>query len=264
MTSEIILQATLQGTGKVETVDQSRFKLILPMQKKTYSNAQLDDYVSLPRNQFKWRPPLHFEIQARTTLAQPTGTLGFGFWNDPFTFSSGQEGAARRIPAAPQTLWFFHSSPENNICLVPGVPGNGWKAASLRTPNLHPIILAPLAGIALAMSNVPILGKRVHRIITNIAKSSESVLSFPLNEWHTYTIEWTTTIAQFFVDGVLVLQSDQPPVGPLGFVTWIDNQYAVFSSSQGLRFGILATSSEQELEVKNIKIEPLPHSAHLQ
>lgn len=256
MKSEIVLQPALQGTGKVEALDQARFKLILPAQNKYYSNAQLDDYSRLSRKQFKWRPPLRFEIQARASLAEPTGTLGFGFWNDPFTFSMSQEGAARRIPAAPQTLWFFYSSSENDIRLVPGVPGNGWKAASLRTPNLHPMILGPLAGIAIVMSNLPIVGERVHRIATRIAKSSETVLSLALNEWHSYAIEWTATSARFFVEGLLVLQTDQPPAGPLGLVIWIDNQYAVFSPSQGLRFGTLPTSSKQQLEVRNIKIEP--------
>jgi len=261
MKSGIALQPTLSGAGKVEALDQTLFRLILPAQKKGYSNAQLDDYAALSRNQFKWRPPLRFEIEARTSLAKPTGTLGFGFWNDPFSFSVGQMGAARRIPAAPQTLWFFYSSPDNDIRLVPGVPGNGWKAASLQTPNLHPITLAPVAGMAMALSNLPVLRKLMHRIITRIAKSSEAMLSHPINEWHTYAIEWTAAGARFFVDGALALQTDQPPAGPLGFVTWIDNQYAVFSSSRGLRFGTLPTSNKQQLEVRNIIIDPRLHSA---
>ena len=254
MKSGIDLQPTLQGTGTVEALDQTHFNLILPAQKKGYSNAQLDDYVSLSRKHFKWKPPLRIEMQARASLAEPTGTLGFGFWNDPFSISLGP--GARRIPATPQTLWFFYSSPENDIRLVPGVPGNGWKAVSLRTPNLHPIILGPLAGIAIATSNLPILGKFVHQLITSKAQSSEFVLSHTLNEWHTYAIDWSTKRALFSVDDMLVLQADRPPAGPLGFVTWIDNQYAVFSSSRGLRFGTVPTSSKQRLEVRNININP--------
>jgi hypothetical protein len=47
-----------------------------------------------------------------------------------------------------------------------------------------------------------------------------------------------------------------PPTGPLGFVAWIDNQFAVASPEGGFRFGTLATQEEQWLEIENLSLEP--------
>ncbi len=47
-----------------------------------------------------------------------------------------------------------------------------------------------------------------------------------------------------------------PPVDPLGFVAWIDNQYAVVSPEQGLRFGTLPLPAEQWMEIADLEITP--------
>ena len=47
-----------------------------------------------------------------------------------------------------------------------------------------------------------------------------------------------------------------PPPGPLGFVAWIDNQYAVATPRGELRFGAL-TCGPQWLELASLSIEPL-------
>ena len=47
-----------------------------------------------------------------------------------------------------------------------------------------------------------------------------------------------------------------PPRGPLGFVLWIDNQYAVASLEGRFGFGVLPLPETQWLEVDGLVIEP--------
>jgi hypothetical protein len=47
-----------------------------------------------------------------------------------------------------------------------------------------------------------------------------------------------------------------PPPGPLGFVAWIDNQYAIATPQGSLRFGTVSSSAEW-LEIDWIRITPL-------
>jgi hypothetical protein len=111
-----------------------------------YRLAQLDDYgravtyhyMHLPRRAFYWNPPLTpreprgvaLSLRARASDSNLPGTWGFGLWNDPFGFAIGFGGTARRLPALPNTAWFFHASPENHLSL---------QEAQLR--HLHPVRL---------------------------------------------------------------------------------------------------------------------------
>jgi hypothetical protein len=102
-----------------------------------YADSQLDDTQGRARRLFRWRPPLRFSVRARTSIPDPRGTFGFGFWNDPFSLSLGMGGAARKLPAAPQCAWFFYGSPPHDLPLAEGVPGSGWKAQTLSFTRLH-------------------------------------------------------------------------------------------------------------------------------
>jgi hypothetical protein len=238
--------------GRIETVEDDIFRLGLPADSQKYCDAQIDDYHLLPRKHFPWSPPCRMEIFARASHPTPPGTLGFGFWNDPFTISIGQGGAAKRLPAPPQTIWFFYGSPENDILFDPGLPGHGWKASCIRSPNIPSILLTPPAAIAIALSYIPLFRAGIMRTANRIVKADEAILKVPLDEWHTYSIEWKIEKASFYVDGREVLNVDHPPTGPLGFVAWIDNQYATASPKRGFRFGVIPTIENQwlELEVK--------------
>ena len=92
-----------------------------------YTNAQLDDYHTrgprAGRRLLANGAPLRLSLRARASPPAPPGTLGFGFWNEPFS-------TAGSILAAPSVVWFFYASPPSDMALVPGVPGHGWKAAS--------------------------------------------------------------------------------------------------------------------------------------
>jgi hypothetical protein len=69
-------------------------------------------------------------------------------------------------------------------------------------------------------------------------------------------VEWRQDHARFLVDDIPVLQVSNPPPGPLGFVAWIDNQYAIVTPRGSLRFGTL-TSSAEWLEIDWLRITPL-------
>ena len=87
------------------------------------------------------------------------------------------------------------------------------------------------------------------------AAAAEVLLDTPLDEWHKYTFSWQPSGAVFRVDGEIVAETSIVPHGPLGFVVWIDNQYAVLSEANGIRFGLLPTEYEYSLEIQDLQVE---------
>ncbi len=248
------LKPFLIGGAEISIREQKVFRLSLPSSASQYCDSQLDDYQQLARKAFKWTPPVRLVIQARTSHAEPSGTLGFGFWNDPFTMSLGQGGAARRLPAPPQTLWFFYGSSKNDLPLDARLPSFGWKAASLRSPDIPLLILAPLAATAIGLSTIrPIRAWIIQSALRQVT-AAEAILDASMADWHTYSIEWSKRAAIFRVDDVVVLTAQDPPNGPLGFVLWIDNQFAVASPLKGFHFGTTLTRQNEWLEVKILEL----------
>jgi hypothetical protein len=194
-------------------------------------------------------------LKARASHVHPLGTLGFGFWNDPFSFSFGQGGATRKLPTAPKAIWFFYGSHPNNLPLASNVPGHGWKAASIDSIDLPALLLTPLAACAFILSKVPLLRGWVMRKALRQVTAFESLLTPLLNEWHSYSLTWLSGEATFEVDGEIVLHAPQVPAGPLGFVAWIDNQYAVATPEDGFRFGFLPLQEAQWLEIGDLQFK---------
>jgi hypothetical protein len=94
----------------------------------------------------------------------------------------------------------------------------------------------------------------VVRAIQSSVGAAERVLSEALDEWHLYRLRWDLAGLAFEVDGRLVLEAPLAPRGPLGFVVWIDNQYAVLSSRAGIGFGVTPTDAPAWLEVQGLEI----------
>jgi hypothetical protein len=94
------------------------------------------------------------------------------------------------------------------------------------------------------------------RIARRIISVDETMLESPLDQWHTYHLDWNRSQAVFFVDGKCVNKVDRPPSGPLGFVAWIDNQYAVASHDRSFHFGVIQTRSSQWLEIELTNLSP--------
>jgi hypothetical protein len=247
----------LIGGGRAERDPDGMWRLTIPPAVQGYADAQIDDYQRIARRAFPWSPPVRLTLRARADPAQPAGTLGFGFWNDPFTLALGQGGAARRLPASPEAVWFFYGSPPNDLGFAPGVPGYGWKASSLSGPALPPLVLLPGAGVAFFLSRAPLLGGAIVRAAKKAVRAAEASIAVPLNSWHEYTLEWHACEARFVVDGSPVLITEIVPRPPLGFVAWIDNQYATISPRGGIRFGIIPTTGPQTLEIADLAIEAL-------
>jgi hypothetical protein len=251
------LTPLLINGGNLEMIEDHVIRFMLPTDSKKYCDAQVDDYHLIPREQFRWSPPCKMTLRARASHPDPPGTLGFGFWNDPFTISIGQGGAARRFPIPPQTIWFFYGSKENDIRLNPRLPGHGWKASTIRSPKMPGLILAPAVAAAMAISTFPIFRSWIMNIIQRIEKVDEVMLKERLDQWHTYGIEWNIEKVVFHVDGMEVLRVEDSPPGPLGFVAWIDNQYALASPKSRFRFGVTPTVKNQWFEIEMIDLQKM-------
>ncbi len=226
-----------------------------------YSDAQIDDYGNLPRASFPWRPPLRMQVIARSSLPAATqshtgesaailrGTAGFGFWNYPFSVQGD-------ILMLPEAVWFFYASPPSNMALVPGLPGWGWKAQVVH--SMHSGALAATVPLAATIAFGLLTGNTqpAARWMQKVSGACEALLPVEMTDWHSYALEWRRNEALFWVDDKLVLRAPQSPTRPLGFVAWLDNQYALATPRGVLRFGTIS-SGPQWLEMDIVKIEPL-------
>ncbi len=237
------------GGGQVSQ-SGAHARLVLPPGSGHYTDAQLDDYHVQRRRHFLHSPPLTLTLRARASHAAPQGTLGFGFWNDPFTLTGG-------VLAGPKVVWFFYASPPSDMALVEDVPGRGWKAATLDTGRLPPIVLAPAALAAILLTRVPGLGPPIMAAARRAVHAHEALLpDVSLTEWHTYELAWRPAEAIFRVDGIERLRSPAPPRGPLGLVLWIDNQYAIASREGKFGFGLCPVAETQWLEIEGVQVQP--------
>lgn len=226
----------------------------------SYADAQIDDYGTLARAKFPWIPPLRMEVRARASLPAATvntdvddleslrGTAGFGFWNYPFSVRGD-------ILMLPEAIWFFYASPPSNMALVPGIPGWGWKAQVVH--SMRPEALVATLPTALTTGWGLLTGRTqaAARWLQRLSGTTEQIIPTSLTEWHTYTLEWYAKRAVFTVDGEHTLSVSNPPTRPLGFVAWLDNQYAVVTPRGVLHFGAASTNDEW-FEIDSVRIEP--------
>jgi hypothetical protein len=240
------------GGGAVEAGDDGLRFVTRDANAHRYADAQIDDYQGLPRRSFAWRPPLTLQVRARFSHArsQLKGTAGFGFWNDPFAMTG------RRMPALPRALWFFYASPPSDMALALGVPGHGWKAATLDTTRLPALLLAPTAPLAVPLMNLRPLYRRLWPFVQRALAIGEASLDglAEMTAWHDYRLEWRAEGARFLVDGQLALEVDHAMRGPLGFVMWLDNQYAVVTPQGRFGWGLLEAPAEQWMAVESFSV----------
>lgn len=254
------------GGGLITQAD-SLLRLTVPTAAAgAYCDAQIDDYENLRRSHFLWRPPVRLEVRARASLpacspvcASPMtndgeqrslrGTFGFGLWNYPFSLS-------QRAIRLPDAVWFFGASPPSDMALVPGAPGYGWKAQVVHADRLGALACAIPTALAVLWGRLTGREALAARWVQRLSGTSERLLAADLAEWHVYTLDWLPHVARFAVDGAEVLRVGDPPRGPLGFVAWIDNQYAVATPRGAFHFGTLP-SGPQTLEMDSLRITKL-------
>jgi len=250
---------TCLGTGVLARTDAALRMGFASAQQGYYTDAQIDDYAGRVRSAFPWRPPLRMEIRSRSSLpaALPDtvdenvlrGTAGFGFWNHPFSVRGD-------VLMLPESIWFFYASPPSNMALVPAIAGWGWKAQVVHSMRAEALAALVPTAVTTIWGRVTGNTQPAARWLQRVSGASEALLPVAMTEWHTYTLEWREHEATFWVDDTLVLRVPRPPTRPLGFVAWLDNQYAIATPRGILRFGTV-TSGPQWLDIASIKIEQL-------
>jgi len=251
---------TCIGSASLTMTDSSLRMALAPTIQGTYADAQIDDYGKLARANFPWQPPLRMVVRARSShpAAQETdlspssvlhGTAGFGFWNYPFSIRGD-------VLMLPEAIWFFYASPPSNMALVPDMHGWGWKAQVVH--SMRPGALLAILPTVLTT----VWGRITHdnhlaaHWLQRLSGASETLLTTEFTAWHTYTLEWHASEAIFWVDNTEILRVRNPPTRPLGFVAWLDNQYAIATPQGEFRFGTVACGA-QWVEMDSVKIVPL-------
>ena len=242
-------RATEIGAGVVHQSHAGIRLTLPPAPVSAYHDAQISDY-SAPLRDFANAPPLRLELRARAQ-AELLGTAGFGFWNH--AFAPGERGF--RLP---QALWFFFGGRANDIALAKGVAGRGWKAATIHARNWRFRALLPAAPLGFLLMR----SRRLYEALWPLGQAAIGVNEAALcpsllDDFHTYTLAWRASGATFAVNGDLVLRAQNVPREGLGFIAWIDNQYAIVTPQGRFGRGLLAIPHEQSLELRDIKITRL-------
>lgn len=244
------LTPVLSGSGTARQAESHYSLGITPDGSRNYHNGQVCDYVARDgdqaRMQFMLRPPLTIRLRAQAFAEgdQLVGTAGFGLWNHPFSPD------ARRMPRLPRAAWFFFGAPPNDMRLAHGQPGSGFKAAVIDALNPRALALAPFTLPAALLMGSPRLYDAFFPRIQRALKIAQT----PLDEGllfqpHTYTLTWLPDRVTCAIDEHIVLDTPFSPGGPLGFVAWIDNQYAVVHPQGRFGFGITPLRQPQALEL---------------
>ncbi len=181
---------------------------------------------------------------------QLRGTAGFGLWNQPFM-------PGQKVPRLPRNAWFFFAGAPSNMALARDVPGFGWKAAIMDATRPPFLALAPTAPLGILLMRVPTLYRVLYPIAQRALGVAEALLPVDLREPHTYTMEWRTRSVLFSVDDQVILQTPYAPGGRLGFVAWLDNQYAVVTPQGHLAMGLTAITETQWLHLDSLILERL-------
>ena len=237
--------------GVVES--QPPYRLVLPPVGLGYADAQIDDYGLSSvrgRGHYPWQPDVRLQVKARFSHGEGVlqGTAGFGFWNAPFGDPT------IRWPALPQAVWFFYASAPSNLPLPLQGLGQGWFVGTIDAGRLPALLLAPFAPLALLLHQWPPLRRRLWPFIRQRLAISFRPLALDMTAWHLYELAWRTGGCTFMVDDQLVYQTAHSPRGPLGFVSWLDNQYMVLTVNGRFQWGTIPTSQPQWLELADLHL----------
>lgn len=241
------LHITQIGAGTVRHEPGGSTHLDLPpVSAEAYHDAQITSYAE--RRAIALEPPVSLRLKAQAG-GELRGTAGFGFWNHPF--APNERGF--RLPKA---AWFFHASPPNHMPLARDVPGHGWKCATIDATRPGFLALLPTAPVGLLLMQV----RPLYRLMWPLGQAALGISERALDpallqEQHSYRLDWERGGVTFYVDGVAVHRTAFSPGGPLGFIAWVDNQYAVVTPQGRLRFGLVDAPAAQSLVLSDLRLE---------
>lgn len=218
-----------------------------------YRLAQLDDYQRLPRRKFIWQAPVELSLTARASSSLIPGTWGFGFWNDPFSLALPDRARTLLLPTLPNTAWFFFAAPENYLSLRDDLPANGNLAAIFSSPH-WPGFLSLATAPFLPLLLIHPMARWLRQLGSRVIKETSAPLSLEPEKPRRYRLNWETNQVRFWVDGELVHTSHATPQGPLGFVLWLDNQYAAWLPNGRLKYGTLENPRPAWIEIESLRI----------
>src|SRR5262249_46694865 len=142
--------------ARVEPTDSVTKLIIGDTKERGYADAQIFDYAAKKRSEFVCCAPLRMSVRAWAShsAAELRGTAGFGFWNQPVM-------PGQLIPRLPRAVWFFFGSQPSNMAFARGVPGYGWKAATLDMSRLPFLLMAPGAPLGFLLMRNPTLYEKI-------------------------------------------------------------------------------------------------------
>ncbi len=245
------LQKREAGGGRVAEGEGSYFFELSPTPSGQYALAQVDDYLHLHRGAFPHRPPVTLQLEARLSAANLPGTWGFGFWNDPFSAGFGAGGMRRILPVLPNAAWFFYGSEPNHLSLRDRLPGKGFHARVFRSPLL-PAVLSLAALPALPFLLWPASARVLRRLAQAFVQEDAVSLTENVTEQHHYQVQLGSAFVAFSIDHQLVFKSQFSPLGRLGLVIWIDNQYFKLTPEGHLGMGFLPMPAPQAMHIHNL------------
>ena len=131
------------------------------------------------------------------------------------------------------------------------------KAATFDAHNARFLSLLPAAPIGFLLMR----SQRLYDALWGIGQRALGINEAALDpsllaDWHSYSIDWRADGADFAVDGAVVLSAQSVPSARLGFIAWLDNQYAIVTPQGRFGHGTLAIDRPQSLLLRDIAIAP--------
>ncbi len=121
--------------------------------------------------------------------------------------------------------------------------------------------MGPLMGLVDLVTRMPFTSKLFLWLAYHTLSMGDGLIDTDMTGWHTYSLHWRREVALFQMDGKEVYQVANPPMLPLGFVAWMDNNCASMTPAGGLETEQLAVPHRQWLEIDYIEIAR-QHSFH--
>ncbi len=248
------IRPRVSSGGAIEPIDRG-WRLSIPAGGAArYRLAQLDDHQNIARSRYPYRTPVHFELEARASAADLPGTWGFGLWNDPYGISFVPGNGMFRLPAMPNALWFFNSSPVCYLSFRDDKPGNGFLAQVFSSPAFDPLLIR--AGLAFPFSRRAtrrMLARLIDEDAVRIDRPDRDE-PFDVTAWHHYAMDWTAAGTRLTVDQGCVLDTPISPRGPLGIVIWIDNQFAAYTPQGKVSFGVQRNDAPAWMDIRDVRV----------